>query len=68
MNGERIPSNKEITDKSAKDQGDVDCVFDWKGTVHHKFVPHGQMVNTQLYQEVLVRLRDAERRKRTELW
>ena len=42
--------------------------FDWKGIVHHEFVPHGQMVNKQLYQEVLARLRDAVRRKRPELW
>ena len=28
----------------------------------------GQMVNKQLYQEVLARLRDAVRRKRPELW
>jgi len=27
--------------------------FDWKGTVDHEFVPRGQMVNKQLYQEVL---------------
>jgi len=42
--------------------------FDWKGIVHHEFVPRGQMVNKQLYQEVLARLRDAVRRKRPELW
>jgi len=36
--------------------------------VHHEFVPRGQMVNKQLYQEVLARLRDAVRRKRPELW
>ena len=42
--------------------------FDWKGIVHHEFVPRGQMVNKQLYQEVLARLRDAVRRKSTELW
>jgi hypothetical protein len=23
--------------------------FDWKGIVHHGFVPRGQMVNKQLY-------------------
>jgi len=40
----------------------------WKGIVHHEFVPCGQMVNKQLYQEVLVHLRDAVRRKRSELW
>ena len=38
--------------------------FDWKGIVHHEFVPRGQVVNKQLYQEILARLRDAVRRKR----
>jgi len=37
--------------------------FDWKGIVHHEFVPHGQMVNKQLFQDVLACLRDAVRRK-----
>jgi len=41
--------------------------FDWKGIVHHEFVPHSQMVNKQFYQEVLARLRDAVCRKRPEL-
>ncbi len=56
------------THESVKDQGDVGCVFDWKGIVHHEFVPRGQMVNKQLYQEFLARLRDAVRRKMPELW
>jgi len=42
--------------------------FDWKDIIHHEFVPRGQMVNKQLYHGVLVRLRDAVRRKRPELW
>jgi len=42
--------------------------FDWRGIVHHEFVPRGKVVNKQLYQEVLARLRDAVRRKRPELW
>jgi len=42
--------------------------LDWKGIVYHEFVPHGQMVNKQLYQEVLAHLRDAVRMKRPELW
>jgi len=42
--------------------------FDWKGIVHHEFVPCGQMVNKQLYQEVLAHLRDAVRSKRPEIW
>ena len=42
--------------------------FDWKGVVHHEFVPQGQMVNQQLYWEVLERFRDAVNRKRPEFW
>ena len=41
---------------------------DRKGIVLHEFVPCGQMVNKQFYQEVLARLRDAMRRKRPVLW
>ena len=44
------------------------CFFYWKGVVHHEFVPRVQMVNKQLYQEVLAPLRDAVRMKRHELW
>jgi len=40
----------------------------WKGIVHLEFVPRGQMINKQLYQEVLARLRDAVCRKKPELW
>ena len=42
--------------------------FDWKGIVHHEYVPCCHMVNKQLYQKVLASLRDAVRRKRPELW
>ena len=42
--------------------------YDWKGIVHHEFVPRGQMGNKQLYQEVLALLRDAVRRMWPELW
>jgi len=41
--------------------------FHWKGVVHHEFVPPGQMVNKQLYQDVLACLRDAVCRKKPEL-
>jgi len=41
---------------------------DWKGIVHHEFVPCGQMVNKQFSQEVLACLTDAVHRKRLELW
>jgi len=42
--------------------------FDWKGIVHREFVPRGPMVNKQVNQEVLARLRDAVHRKKLELW
>ena len=51
-----------------KKHGWVSCVFGWKGTVHHEYVPRSQTVNKQLYQEVLSRLRDAVTTKRPELW
>ena len=60
--------DQKSTDESVKDEEDVVCVFDQKGIVHHEFVSRGQMVNKQLYQEVLARLRDVVRRKRGELW
>jgi hypothetical protein len=62
VDGERIsstPKKKKSTDELVKDQGNVGWGF---------FVPRGQMVNKQLYQEVLVRLRDTVRRKWPELW
>ena len=42
----------------SKIKGLLVVFFDWKGIVHHEYVPCGQMVNKRLYQEVLVRLRD----------
>jgi len=42
--------------------------FDWKCIVRRESVPRGQMVNKQLYQEVLARLRDVVRRTIPELW
>ena len=60
--------DQKSTDELVKDQGVVGCVFEWIGIVYHEFVPCGQMVNRQLYQAVLARLREALRRKRPELW
>ena len=34
-------------------------VFDWKGLVHHEFIPRGQTVNKEYYRKVLKRLREA---------
>jgi len=60
--------DQKCTDVSVKFKGVFGCVFDWKGIVHHEFLPRGQMLNKQLYQEFLARLRDAVRRKMPELW
>jgi hypothetical protein len=45
------PWPKKSTDESVRDQGDV-FIFNWKGIVHHEFVPRGQMVNKQLYSSI----------------
>jgi hypothetical protein len=42
--------------------------FDWKGFVHHEFVPCGQVVNKQLCQDDLALLRNVMHRKRPEMW
>ena len=42
--------------------------FDACGVIHHEYLPEGSTVNQTYYIEVLKRLRDAIRRKRSELW
>ena len=42
--------------------------FDCNGVVHHEFLPQGRTVNTEYDLEVMCRLREAIRQKRTELW
>ena len=42
--------------------------FDWKGIVHHEFVPRGETVNKEFYLKVMKRLRESVRRKRPEAW
>jgi len=42
--------------------------FDMRGIVHHEFAPEGQTVNAEFYCNVLRRMREDIRRKRTELW
>ena len=39
-----------------------------KGIVHNEYAPDGQTINKDLYMEVLRRLRESVRRKRTEKW
>lgn len=56
------------THELVKDQDDAGSVSYCKDTVHLEFMPHDQMVNKQLHQEILAQLRDAVRRNRPELW
>jgi hypothetical protein len=42
--------------------------FDWQGIIHHEFVPRGQTVNKEFYIALPKRLREAVRRKRSQLW
>ncbi|PNF23785.1 hypothetical protein B7P43_G16799 [Cryptotermes secundus] len=44
------------------------CFFDVNGIVHKEFVPPGQTVNQHFYLDVLRRLRESVRRKRSEMW
>ena len=66
--GKESPRPKKLWMSRSKIKVLLVVFFDWKGIVHHEFVPRGQMVNKQLYQEVLARLRDAVRRKMPKLW
>ena len=42
--------------------------FDCDGVVHYEFLPKGRTVNKEYYLEVMRRLREVIRQKRTELW
>ena len=42
--------------------------FDCRGVVHHEYAPRNQTINKEYYREVLRRLREAVRRKRSDLW
>jgi len=44
------------------------CFFEQKGIVHKEFVPPGQTFNAAFYVEVLKRLRENVRRKRSDQW
>ena len=39
--------------------------FDWQGVVYHKFTLNGQTINKEHYLDVLRRLREAIRKKRS---
>ena len=46
----------------------ITVFFDCNAVVHHEFLPQGRTVNKEYYLEVMHRLREAIRQKRTELW
>jgi hypothetical protein len=46
----------------------LEIFFDCVGIVHQEFVPPGQTLNHHYYLEVLKRLREQVRRKRSERW
>jgi hypothetical protein len=62
------PQRKKTRMSRSKFKVTLVVLIDWKGIVHHEFVPHGKMVIKQLYQDVLARLWDAVRRNWPELW
>jgi len=68
VDGEMVSSTKKARMCQSKIKVLFVVFFDWKGIVRHEFVPRGQMVNKQFYEEVSARLRDAVSRKRPELW
>ncbi|UYV71503.1 hypothetical protein LAZ67_8003522 [Cordylochernes scorpioides] len=42
--------------------------FDFRGVVHHEFLPQGRTVNEEYYLQVMRNLREAIRQKRPDLW
>ena len=44
------------------------CFFDSRGIVHHEYAPEDQTINKEYYLQVLRRLREAVRRKRSDMW
>ena len=44
----------------------LEICFDCQGVVHYKFIPEGEIVNKEMYTDILLCLNDAFRRKRIE--
>ena len=61
--------DQKSTSVQLKFEGDIDSFFlNWKGIVHHEFVPRGETVNKEFQLKVMKRLREAVRRKSSEAW
>jgi len=65
---ENLHHDQKRTSVLLKREGDVDSLFDWKGIVHHEFVPRGEKAIKKLYLKVMKRLKEAVRRNRPEAW
>jgi len=59
--GKSSPRPKQGTSESLKCEGEVNSFFffDWKGIVHHEFVPRDERVNEEFYLKIMKRLREA---------
>jgi len=68
VGGKILATTKKSTSDSLKWEGYVDSLFDWKGIVHHEFVPRGETVNKGFCLKVMKRLGEAMRRKWPEAW
>lgn len=42
--------------------------FDFKGLIHHEFIPEGQTINQHVYLDILSRLFEKMRKKRNDRW
>ncbi|UYV64665.1 CLCN3 [Cordylochernes scorpioides] len=62
--------NVHIIGRLDKSKGKVMLVvfFDYQGLVYYEFIKEGVTINKQAYKKILVRLRDAIRRKRNQLF
>jgi hypothetical protein len=67
VDGERVSWNEQARRNRSKIKVMLIVFLGWKSIGYYENVPRCQMVNKQMYQEVLARLRNAVRKKRSEL-
>ncbi|UYV78740.1 hypothetical protein LAZ67_16002617 [Cordylochernes scorpioides] len=62
------PRRKKVCLDKSKGKVMLVVFFDYQGLVYYEFIKEGHTINKQVYKEILVRLRDAIRRKRNKLF
>ncbi|UYV62581.1 hypothetical protein LAZ67_2001179 [Cordylochernes scorpioides] len=62
------PRKKKVRLDKSKGKVMLVVFFDYQGLVYYEFIKEGVSINKQAYKEILVRLRDAIRRKRNQLF